>query len=217
MDNFVIGTIQENIKFLSNDLQIINSNMPKRIDDLSDVNITSTPADGEVLTYNLSTEKFEPQAAPASSLTASFRATSSDENSYTFSSGTPLFSAQLNNASGYRGCFNIGGAYNTSTGLFTAPETGVYFFNGSISWLTSDFNAGNCTLLITKPTLNTISSSLLHSRYGANETFNSNFTQEAAGLVSLTAGDEIGLYVSASNASGAAISLIMSYFCGHRV
>ena len=27
MDNFVIGTIQENIKFLSNDLQIINSNM----------------------------------------------------------------------------------------------------------------------------------------------------------------------------------------------
>jgi len=57
MDNFVIGTIQENIKFLSNDLQIINSNMPKRIDDLSDVNITSAPADREVLTYNSATEK----------------------------------------------------------------------------------------------------------------------------------------------------------------
>ena len=62
MDNFVIGTIQENIKFLSNDLQIINSNMPRRIDDLSDVNITSTPTNGEVLAYNSATEKFEPQA-----------------------------------------------------------------------------------------------------------------------------------------------------------
>jgi len=62
MDNFVIGTIQENIKFLSNDLQVINSNIPKRINDLSNVSITGTPANGEVLTYNSSTGKFEPQA-----------------------------------------------------------------------------------------------------------------------------------------------------------
>ena len=62
MDNFVIGTIQENIKLLNYDVQSINSNIPKSIDDLSDVNITSTPADGEVLTYNSAIEKFEPQA-----------------------------------------------------------------------------------------------------------------------------------------------------------
>tara|TARA_B110000977_G_scaffold7547_1_gene10359 strand:+ start:4668 stop:5408 length:741 start_codon:yes stop_codon:yes gene_type:complete len=62
MDNYVIGTIQENIKLLNYDVQSINSNIPKSIDDLSDVNITSTPADGEVLTYNSATEKFEPQA-----------------------------------------------------------------------------------------------------------------------------------------------------------
>ena len=61
MDNFVIGTIQENIKTLSSELQILNSNTPSKLSDLSDVSAV-TPADGDTLVYNATDDIFEPKA-----------------------------------------------------------------------------------------------------------------------------------------------------------
>ena len=61
MDNFVIGTIQENIKTLSSELQILNSNTPIKLSDLLDVSAV-TPADGDTLVYNVDYNIFEPKA-----------------------------------------------------------------------------------------------------------------------------------------------------------
>ena len=61
MDNFVIGTIQENIKTLSNEIQVLNSNTPIKLSDLSDVSAV-TPADGDTLVYNATYNIFEPKA-----------------------------------------------------------------------------------------------------------------------------------------------------------
>jgi len=61
MDNFVIGTIQENIKTLSSELQVLNSNTPSKLSDLSDVSAV-TPADGDTLVYNATDDIFEPKA-----------------------------------------------------------------------------------------------------------------------------------------------------------
>jgi len=61
MDNFVIGTIQENIKTLSNEIQVLNSNTPSKLADLSDVS-TVTPTDGDTLVYDATYNIFKPQA-----------------------------------------------------------------------------------------------------------------------------------------------------------
>jgi hypothetical protein len=70
MDNFVIGTIQENIKTLSHSLQLLSSDAPTKISDLSDVSST-TPADGDTLVYNATDDIFEPRAQSGGGTTGS--------------------------------------------------------------------------------------------------------------------------------------------------
>ena len=152
----------------------------------------------------------------------SFRATSPVTSVYTDNSAggqVTLISLILDNVSGNRGGFQSGTAYDTSTGLFTAPYDGVYHFYGTVLFHTGSFNAGYLTTMITKPNLVTSNAhttklnSLLITQHGGNEAFDGNFPQMVQGAIQLTAGDEIGLYIL----GGTKVTPELSCFGGHLV
>ena len=150
----------------------------------------------------------------------SFKATSNNTSNFTFSSGHQLFSAELINVAGHKGSFNDGSAFNPSTGLFTAPEAGLYYFGALVFWETSapSFNASYVRVSITTPATSTdIATALLVTQFGANEAFNTNFSQSTSGIIKLNANDTIGLYVFANNAPNANISKQFSYFMGYKI
>jgi hypothetical protein len=148
----------------------------------------------------------------------SFKATTSAAGLFQFSSGWPLFSGELTNVTGHRGSFNNGSAFNTSTGLFTAPETGLYYLCGVVMWNTGSFNAGYVVVNITTPATSTSrDNAILTTGYGANEPFAQNFTQTVSGIASLVAGEQIGVYVYAQNFANASIERRFCFFMGYKI
>ncbi len=148
-----------------------------------------------------------------------FRATSASTSHYvpaqTSGTGT-LFSHLLTDTNGFRGQFIDGFCFNTSTGLFTAPTAGMYYFHGVVTWHTHSFSEGYLAIMITTPDKILNSNSLLVTQHGGNEVFNDNFPQTIDGVLQLAAGDQIGLYTS-SWSGGSKIMHNYTTFGGHRI
>ena len=147
-----------------------------------------------------------------------FKATATTSTLQAISDGNPgkLVSSFLTDTSGFRGQFNDGNAFSTSTGLFTAPTNGLYYFKGSILWHTYSFAEGYLATMISTPEKITNADAFLVTQHGSNQVYSVNFTQDVSGVLKLTAGDQIGLYGWSLNADPR-IQVNYSQFSGHRI
>jgi hypothetical protein len=106
-----------------------------------------------------------------------------------------LLSSLFTVVSGSYGIHNVGNHYNTSTGIFTVPITGLYLCTGHIRWETGLFtmNAYIRTFVDVSGSSHSGNRFVLHQISGQNEAFTSYMDQNVGGVVYLQAGDEVTL------------------------
>jgi hypothetical protein len=94
------------------------------------------------------------------------------------------------------GLHNIGGHYNTSSGVFTCPLIGLYFCQGHVRWETNAFTQNSYirTYIQLYGSSHTVGNSLvLHQIQGSNESSNAYMDQNVAGVLYCQAGDTLHL------------------------
>jgi hypothetical protein len=94
------------------------------------------------------------------------------------------------------GLHNIGGHYNTSSGVFTCPLIGLYFCQGHVRWETNSFTQNSYIrtyIQLYGPSHTAGNSLVLHQIQGSNESSTSYMDQNVAGVLYCQAGDTIHL------------------------
>lgn len=107
-----------------------------------------------------------------------------------------LSSLLTNASSGGRGVHNIGNHYNTSTGVFTVPITGLYLCFGHVRWETADFTMNNYIRLYIDMSGSGHTDANKWSMAqiaGQNEAFTSYYNQNVGGVAYLEANDQVTL------------------------
>jgi C1q domain len=94
---------------------------------------------------------------------------------------------------------NPTGSYNNATGVYTAPETGYYYFNTCISFFGGDLNTTNYLIYWNGSRYSTIGWEIYPTAF--NFGFNNPNTYSLDTFIHMTAGDTMQIGVKANGTS----------------
>ena len=117
---------------------------------------------------------------------------------------------------GYGERYDIGNNFDPTTGVFTVPSNGVYFFSGLVSIIDiqSNHTLGNISFRLTGSLSGNITGQAYNPTNMAQA--NSHLVVSSPYQFSLRAGDTVGLGTNVSGGSKV-ISLLRAYFAGFKI